>query len=1393
MSQFGWARWPLRTRMAILLAATSLLPLSMWAFIDLYRDHERVLEGLHGVLQARSDQLVRELDSFNRSYLRTAESIVHFPAVADRCAADAHGKGRSRDALHEALAGYHESDPAIRGAALLDGSGRVVVAATQGGLEALDPPTRKAVALALRGRPVISDPYVPPTDPVPTIAYVTPRVGPDGQALCLAVLWLEAASVWQTVEASHALAGPGSFATVVDREGIRIAHSSRKNAVFRPAGPLDTATLERLTAERRFGPRTRELLEEVLPWPGMFERARAAAPSAVIFNGMSPATGIASATVARRLETAPWTVFYMTPTQAIDGELAEAKRERLLLAGAVIATAALVGVAFGGSIVRPLRRLDRAAAALAAGDFTVRVPTLAADEIGRLASTFNAMAARIQSQTEALRRAHGELEQRVRERTAELQRTTEDLEAQVAQRSRVEDELRERDAALHRAHEMARLAHVITGRDGSFESWSETLPPLVGLTPATMPPSTRAWLDLLHPQDRERFRAESLAARRRGTPYHVEYRLRRGDGAWIHVRQGIEPIPGTQDASGRGRWFSTLQDVTQLRQADAALRESQQLLQSVIDNSAAVIYVKDLEGRYELVNRRHLEIFRVGLDAVIGRTDLELFPREIAEPLRDLDRRVVAAAAPLIEEEVVPQDGELRTFVSVKCPLRGPDGQVRAVLGVSTDITDRKRAEDALRASEERTRQIIETALDAVVTMDAAGLVTGWSARAEATFGWTRDEALGQPLAQLIVPPHLRERHVRGLARYLDTGMSTILNRRIELTGLHRDGREFPVDLAVTEIQEGGARAFSAFVRDISERKLAQQRLEAQLQRMTLLDHITRGIAQRQDLRSIHEVAIGSLEEQLPVDYACICRHDDDVLTVVHVGAHSQPLAQRLAMDEQARVAIDGSDFARCLRGELVHEPDILQVASPFARRLAAGGLRSLVVVPLQSENRVFGVLVAARRQPDAFSSGECEFLRQLAAHVALAAGQAELYGALQQAYDDLRQSQQIVLQQERLRALGEMASGIAHDINNAISPVSLYAESLLERETGISERGRGYLVTIARAIDDVAATVARLREFYRQREPQAYASAVSLNALVEQVAELTRARWRDMPLRHGAVVELRSELAPDLPPVLGSETEIREALVNLVLNAVDAMPDGGTLGLRTHAADGRVSVAVYDSGNGMDETTRRRCMEPFFTTKGERGTGLGLAIVYGVAQRHGAGVDIESAPGRGTTVRLVFPAAQQASAAAAPSQPSAAAMPRLSILIVDDDPVLLLSLHETLALDGHRVVAANGGRAGIEAFADAATCGQPFEVVITDLGMPHVDGRKVAQAVRERDPAVPVIMLTGWGQRMQAEDDLPPHVDRVLGKPPKLSELRAVLAELVARAPGARPEQEVR
>ena len=562
------------------------------------------------------------------------------------------------------------------------------------------------------------------------------------------------------------------------------------------------------------------------------------------------------------------------------------------------------------------------------------------------------------------------------------------------------------------------------------------------------------------------------------------------------------------------------------------------------------------------------------------------------------------------------------------------------------------------------------------------------------------------------------------------------------------------------------------------------ERTQEQLSRLDLLQNITRAIGERQDPASIFQVVLQRLEDDMPIEFGCICLHEAqaDHLIARTIGARGAAAAASMGIAEQSHIPVDDNGISKCLRGQLVYEPDVREVPFPLPRRLAAGGFRSLVIAPLLIESNVFGMLIASRREAGAFTSGDCEFLRQVSEHVALATHQAQLYGALQRAYDDLHQSQQTALQQERLRALGQMASGIAHDINNAISPVALYTESLLEREPNLSERTRSYLMTIQRAIEDVAETVARMREFYRPREPQIILGRIHINRSVQQIIELTRARWSDVPQQQGTMIELRTELADNLPELIGAESELRDALTNLIFNAVDAMPNGGILTLRTSLAGSqRVCLEVSDTGLGMDEETRRRCLEPFYTTKGERGTGLGLAMVYGMIQRHSAELEIDSELGKGTTMRLIFTLSLPDTAASGLVPVLVPPQSPLRILLVDDDPILLQSLRDTLEGDGHSITAASGGQAGIDAFTAAVAGATPFDVVVTDLGMPYVDGRKVAAKVRAVSPRVPIVMLTGWGQRLVADDEVPPHVDRVLNKPPRLAELRAILAELTA------------
>jgi len=703
------------------------------------------------------------------------------------------------------------------------------------------------------------------------------------------------------------------------------------------------------------------------------------------------------------------------------------------------------------------------------------------------------------------------------------------------------------------------------------------------------------------------------------------------------------------------------------------------------------------------------------------------------------------------------------------------------------------------KAEMQRAQALLEAAPDPVVIVDGDSRIRIVNARTETAFGYTRAELIGQ-VVQTLIPDWSRAAHpTENVAHQRDTSAQASREGR-DLFARRKDGAEFVVDVSLSPLATPEGMLIISTFRDMTERRRADERIRGQLEHLSLLDHITRAVGERQDLKSIFQVVVRSLDDSMPVDLACVCLHDEasNALTVDAVGLKAAFLGHELALNAGTSIEVDGNGLARCLQGRLVYEPDLATVRFPFSERLVGGGLRSVVMVPLRAQNRVFGLLLVARRTAGAFTSVECEFLRQLSEHVALAAHQASLYESLQRAYEDLRHTQEAAMQQERLRALGQMASGIAHDINNALSPVSLYTESLLATEKDLSGRARGYLKTIQRAVEDVAETVARMREFYRHREDQVALVPVDVSELAQQVLELTKARWSDMALRRGVTIRVVPELDAKVPMIMGVASEIREALTNLVFNAVDAMPEGGTLTLRTSLDRTRprdsVIIEVADTGIGMDDQTRKRCLEPFFTTKGERGTGLGLAMVFGMLQRHRAEIEIDSAPGNGSTMRLIF----EAPTAAVPEAGDGAGLPEvpknLRLLLADDDPVLLKSLRDALEGDGHHIFAANGGRAAIDEFRSAFVRGEVYAAVITDLGMPNVDGRNVAAAVKEVSPTTPVILLTGWGERLVAEGDIPPHVDRVLAKPPKLREVHHALVQLCGSQPrrpdpSSRPE----
>jgi signal transduction histidine kinase/DNA-binding response OmpR family regulator len=379
------------------------------------------------------------------------------------------------------------------------------------------------------------------------------------------------------------------------------------------------------------------------------------------------------------------------------------------------------------------------------------------------------------------------------------------------------------------------------------------------------------------------------------------------------------------------------------------------------------------------------------------------------------------------------------------------------------------------------------------------------------------------------------------------------------------------------------------------------------------------------------------------------------------------------------------------------------------------------------------------------------------------------------------KRMQELIIRAEKLRAVGEMASGIAHDFNNILSSIIGWSEIMLLGD--LPPELHSCAAAIYQAAADGTETVKRIQEYTRIRKDTEF-SSVDVNATVRGALELAKPRWKDQPEKAGIAVNVSTEFA-DIPPAKGNGPDLREVFLNIIFNAIDAMPNGGELGVRTGRHGDSVYASISDSGVGMPAEVQRRVFDPFFTTKGSGGSGLGLSVAYGIVARHGGQLTVESEPGNGSTFSVflpVAPAVVQESEAAV-SQPSRQAR----ILLIDDDESVLRAVEAMLRSEGHAVTKCLGGRQGLARFEEGN-----YDLVITDLGMPELNGWEVAAKVKDASPDMPVVLLTGWGAEITAERISQLGIDGIVQKPCRLNVLRQTIDEVLGREDGFETVQPV-
>ncbi len=1176
---FQFLDWPLRGKMAALLVVVSLLPLTLTAVHDIRRARQRLTETTAALLAARGDQLAGELDTFHRGYQRSTRSMTRLPQVLTLLqggAADATSTG----SVLAVLRAKPDSDPNVRGVGVLDATGKVVVA-TEAPLVGKNMAYRGYIEAARSAAgAVVSDVYLaePEVGREATIAYVMPVLDAVRRPLGFVALWVRAAALWDLAKGSNALAGPDSFAVLLDHAGIRIAHTAGRDIVFSPAGVLDPGTFDAMLAEQRFGAETSERLSQVVPFPEQFQIARSTSPNRGMFRGLAHPNGRYCFGVGRRLESVPWTVFYMVPEVALNGELTSMTRERALFALGTMLIALLAGAGFVALVSRPLVSLASVTESFSLGNATARVRSARRDEAGRLAASFDAMADRLQQQAESLQRANESLELKVQERTAQL----------------------------------AEAAHALRE---SEESLATTLHSIGDAVIAT---------------DTE--------------------------GSVTRMNPIAEQLTGWTFAEARGK---PLNDVLHL--VDEA---SRQRIESPVQ-----------------------QVLREG--GVVGLANHTL---------------------------LLTRDGGARPIADSGAPIRDAQGALRGVVLVFRDQTDERKIEQALRESAERKGAIMAAALDGIVGMDHLGSITEFNPAAEQIFGYSRAQAIGKSLAELLIPAELRQRHTEGLERYLLTGSGPILGKRLELSALRADGTRFPAELAVVAHQLNQMPSFTAYIRDISERRRAAEALsvsEARFQHLYESGII--GIIITDTRGEIHEA-------------------NDAFLRIV--GYSRAELSSGMVN----WAALTPPEWQH-LDAKAVRELETTGVAQPWEKeylRRDRSRAHVLVGVTMLEAPRGIAFVLDLTQQKRAEEIGA----------LAVAAAEHESVNRVR-VEQQLRQTEEQLRQSQKMEAIGRLAGSISHDFNNLLSVILSYGE-LLMQDLRAADPMHTELEQIVRAGRRAHELTRQLLAFSRQQvlQPRVLNLNDALSGMTRMIGRLI-----------GEDIELSVQPGANLGAVRVDPGQMEQVLLNLIVNARDAMPQGGRLTIETSdiALDSAyasehldvepgnyVMLSVSDTGLGMDRATQERIFEPFFTTKDRgKGTGLGLSTVFGIIKQSGGAVWVYSEPGKGSSFKVYLPRVD--AAAGSPSsnpRPISTMRGVETILLAEDDEQVRKLASMILAKHGYHVLeAATGGDALLICEQYEAT----IHLLLTDVIMPRMSGRELWERLAPLRPEMTVLFMSGY------------------------------------------------
>ena len=541
----------------------------------------------------------------------------------------------------------------------------------------------------------------------------------------------------------------------------------------------------------------------------------------------------------------------------------------------------------------------------------------------------------------------------------------------------------------------------------------------------------------------------------------------------------------------------------------------------------------------------------------------------------------------------------------------------------------------------------------------------------------------------------------------------------------------------------------------IGNAKLYEDSLE-KIKQLTTLYEIGKTLSSTLDLDELFKKALELIKDRWGYVLGGIFFLDKekDELYIRHVvGRNFEEVKQM-----RFKVGVDGIVGWVAKTGELLYVPDVSKDPR-YIPGSPAG--KSEVAIPFKIRDQVIGVLDIESNELRGFDEEDLKTLSSFVSQMSISIENAQLFSDLKQTLQELKLAQTQIIQAEKLRAMGEMASGVAHDFNNVLAVVLGNIQLLLHQLDRLSpEEIREGLKIIERSSKDGAETVRRIQEFTGVRRDKEFVS-LSLNEIITEVVNITQPRWKDQTQKKGIQVGLTAQLG-EIPLIMGSPSELREVLTNIIFNAVDAMPEGGKLTITTQPhAEGWVEVRIADTGIGMTEDVKKRIFDPFFTTKGVTNSGLGMSVSYGIIKRHGGEILIESELGKGTTFIIHLPTGYGEEVSVVKDFTPIKESRQARILVIDDEDSVRDILSRMLKTKGHQVVVASNGEEGIERFRS-----QPFDLVFTDLGMPKISGWEVGKTIKGINPKTPIAMITGWGMELDREKMSESGIDLIVSKP---------------------------